>query len=497
MNAALLSLPVLPANGPLRLTPTDVTRFVRLEQCERFLRFRLAERANQKFMEPYGVGAQRLAPLLSLSGSTFEQGVEADLAAKGRCVNYVAIHGNSQSRPANDAEVAAEARALGPGETVTLLQVRLDSAVNNWQLRGDVDLVRLSRSAGGVLQILITDMKATVEAKVEHRLQVAFYRLMLEQALKDAGVGHEPIQTAVLFRPPPDPAPEDEEAIKPLREAAKAVFELDGYLLEVVADPDAYARSAHDLVLGDGSTARRVAATPFEDVPYALSFKCDDCLYNEFCMKWSVETEDLSLLPYATGTDKDALRRAGVTTIQSLATLKDFAPADSANPTDLVPAPGREAQVRQIAAAWSVGHRLDELVHRAKSFRRAVRGDGTRALAYIPGKGNSTLPVSTPDLNPNLVWAFLDAQVDHLEGRVYLLGALVVACRDGKPVARRAVVRLTAGPPDTAAKERELFVGWTRDLVQALTDLAVSGAADGEPRPPRSTSSSSTATSSG
>ncbi len=478
-----VSLPVLSPTGQFRLTPTDVTRFVRLEQCERFLRFRLAERGGQKFMEQYGVGVQRLAPLLSLSGSTFEQDVETDLAAKGRCVNYVAIHGKSQSRPANNSEVAAEASTLKPGETVTLFQVRLDTKLNNWQLRGDVDLVRLSRTGEGVLQILITDMKSTVEAKVEHRLQVAFYGLMLGQILKDAGVAYEPIQTAVLFRPPPDPSAEDEEAIKSLREAAKAVFGLDGYLLEVVADPDAYARSAHDLVLGDDSTARRIAATPFEDVPYALGFKCDDCLYNEFCMKWSAEVEDLSLLPYATGTDKDALRRAGVTTIQSLATLKDFAPpvgGEASN--ELVPASGREAQVKQIAAAWSVGQRLDELVHRAKSFRRSVRGDGTRALSYVPGKGNSTLPVSTPDLNPNLVWVYLDAQLDHLEGRVYLLGALVVACKEGKPLGRQSIVRITDGPPDTTAKERDLFVGWTRDLVKAVTDLAVSGAEPGEPK---------------
>jgi hypothetical protein len=94
-----------------------------------------------------------------------------------------------------------------------------------------------------MLQILITDMKSTVEAKVEHRLQVAFYGLMIEQILTDAGVSHEPIRTAILFRPPPDPDPEDEEALKPLRDAARAVFSLDGYLLEVVADPDAYARS--------------------------------------------------------------------------------------------------------------------------------------------------------------------------------------------------------------------------------------------------------------
>jgi hypothetical protein len=77
-----VSLPVLPPSRPLRLTPTDVSQFVRLEQCERYLRFRLAERAGQEFMEEYGVVPQRITPLLSLSGSTFEPGVEADLGRR-------------------------------------------------------------------------------------------------------------------------------------------------------------------------------------------------------------------------------------------------------------------------------------------------------------------------------------------------------------------------------------------------------------------------------
>jgi hypothetical protein len=116
-------------------------------------------------------------------------------------------------------------------------------------------------------------------------------------------------------------------------------------------------------------------------------------------MKWSAEQEDLSLLPYMTATEKEALRRAGVSTIQALAALKDFAAGSKA---DLAPAPGREAQVGQIAATWPVGPRLDELVHRARSFRRSVRKDGTQALSYIPGKGNSSLPVAT--------WAELQGQ---------------------------------------------------------------------------------------
>ena len=159
-----------------------------------------------------------------------------------------------------------------------------------------------------------------------------------------------------------------------------------------------------------------------------------------------------------TGTEKEALRRAGVTTIQALATLKDFARRHGK--ADLVPAPGREALVRQLAATWPVGPRLDELVHRARSFRRSVRKDGTQALGYIPGKGTSTLPVSTPDLNPNLVRIYVDAQHDYLDDRVYLLGALVVACKDGTPVGT-AGRRPHDGRPARTRRRRSGTCSWT------------------------------------
>jgi hypothetical protein len=475
MPTTTISLPVL-ATTPMRLTPTDISQFVRLDQCERFLRFRLAERAGQDFMKEYDVNPQRITPLLSLSGHDFEEGVEAELGKHYKTINYAA-KAPARDRPTNKQEVVEDVRKLAPGQILLLFQPRLEVELNGWLIRGDLDLVHLERQADGTLNVLITDMKSTTRAKVEHRLQVAFYRLMLEQLFKDASIGHTPVQMGILFRPTADLTPEQEEEIKPLRESAKVVFGLDGSLLELVADGDAYVQSAHDLVLAKDSTAHRVAGTPFADIPFSLNFKCDGCLYNEFCMKWSAENDDLSLLPYISGTEKEGLRRTGITAIKTLATLKDFASEEG---NELVPAPGKEALVRQIAGTWPVGPRLDELIHRAKSFQRSVRKDGSKALSYIPGKGNSSLPVSTPELNPNLVRIYLDAQHDYLEGRVYMLGALVVACNNGEPVARKSVVKLMDGLPDTVAKEKLLFVDWTRELLKTVIDLAVSDAPPGE-----------------
>src|SRR3954468_17636628 len=114
MPPVTLSLPVLPdAPGqPLRLTPTDVSQFVRLEQCQRFLRFRLAERAGQDFMHTYGVVPQRISPLLTLSGRSFEEKIEQAIRKAYRSVHYAELAGHAHDRPANDGEVVREARRL-------------------------------------------------------------------------------------------------------------------------------------------------------------------------------------------------------------------------------------------------------------------------------------------------------------------------------------------------------------------------------------------------
>src|SRR3954464_13338028 len=101
MPGTTTSLPVLSANTSVRLTPTDVSQFVRFEQCERFLRFRLAERAGQKFMTEYDVNPQRITPLLSLSGHDFEEGIEKSLSKRFNKINY-AEKSAAHDRPSNN-----------------------------------------------------------------------------------------------------------------------------------------------------------------------------------------------------------------------------------------------------------------------------------------------------------------------------------------------------------------------------------------------------------
>jgi len=137
-------------------------------------------------------------------------------------------------------------------------------------------------------------------------------------------------------------------------------------LLDRIADVDAYLGSVRDLVTGDHSTARRLLATDFDEIPFHLTYKCDGCLYNEFCMKRSAATDDLSLLPHLTEQDKHSLKRAGVTTTRQLAELKTLRRGGTVQvngdaPTDIDL--GRAASPASAAPRrhWPVGPRSTRL----------------------------------------------------------------------------------------------------------------------------------------
>ncbi|HEX8597257.1 MAG TPA: ATP-binding protein [Chloroflexia bacterium] len=475
--------------GKYKISPTDISQFIRLEQCQRYLRLRLHERAHGRgFFEEYGVHPQTIPPLLTRSGQSFEEQVEAQVSGSYPTRNF-GKEGSSRRDSDNDAVVSA-ARDLPMGDSLVLFQVRLSLPLGEWWFRGDIDILRMRRDDEGALHLLIADMKSSAEAKMEHRLQVAFYHQMLSSLLEQNDVAHEQLSMGILYRgslvAADDLSPQDLLRIEEQRRLAAAFFGVADAFLEVTIDPQPYVDSVKDLVTGTQSTARKIISAPIEELPYHLEHKCDGCLYNEFCMRWTAETSDLSLVPHLTALEKEALRHRGVGTVFDLAQLKElrFSSAGGRNHFEgLAPASGKEATARQLSGQWGVGHRLDELILRARRYLNWKQYP-LDALPYIPSKGHGSLPHSAPDHNPNLVKIYVDAQHDYLQDRVYLLGSLVVAYEDGvEKEERSAVVRMTAGPPDTQEKERDLLVEWIEETLRAVVELAAPDA-QGEPSAP-------------
>jgi hypothetical protein len=466
----------------LRISPTDISQFIRLEQCQRYLRLRLQERADgQGFIRDYGVYPQAIPPLLTKSGAAFEDKIESVVGARWPSINFADGTQPKVGRSGNNEEAVQRARGLAAGETVFLFQCRLVVEVNGWSIRGDVDVLRMERGSDGGLRFLIADMKSSTTAKVEHRLQVAFYHVMLSKLLEQEGLEYSSIELGILYRGGAEGnqhlTHEQEKMLEVQQAAATELFGIEDAYLEVLADAQAYLESVHDLVTGPGSVARGLAVTEFEGVPYHLTYKCSGCLYNEFCMKWSAERDDLSLLPHVAALEKEALKRSGIMTMSDLAHLKDLQRAVGEDGryagAQLTPALGKERLVRRVAATWPVGPRMDELIHRARRYRR-FKGEKLDALTYIPSKGYGSLPYCDAEHNPNLVRVYIDCQHDYLHDRVYMLGALVVASEGGVETAerRRSIVRMTEGPPDTLQKEQELFVTWINETLQAIVEVA-------------------------
>ncbi len=457
-----------------RISPTDVSQYLRLQRCDRFLRLRLHERcAGRKFLPEFGVAAQGITPLLSLAGSAFEDEIIAAVRTRYAVADYTPATPAPVSKRAPDNErFASEARRLAPGETVIVYQPRFQVAIGAWSVRGDADLLRLERGEDGALDILVTDIKSSREPNVEHRLQVAFYQAMVAGLLDKAGVPVARFRTAILYRGVTDAEVADDDVS--LREKrnrhradASALFAAPSAFLEIVADGDAYLAEAQSLVLGENSEAARVAVRPFDSLFYTLGVKCDGCLYNEFCMKDTHARGDLSLTPCLSGRDKKALLGAGVAGVADLARLKEFARDEG---TDLVSAPGLDTTVRKLSAT-TAGPRLDELVLRARRTR-LVKDLGLRTLPFIPSKGHSTLPYSDEKMHPNLVRVFIDFQQDYQHRRTYLAGALVVANENGVTTRRQSIVHLTNDAPDTPQKEAALLGAWARETLDAVVSLA-------------------------
>ena len=476
-------------DGQRRMSPTDVSAYIQQGSCQRYLRLALLSRGRQSDpVRAYGVAEQALTPLLTNTGRDFEERVEATIGTM-HPTRRLGMDGTT-NRDADNETLIRTVRRLAAGSTMVLFQVRLRTPLGSWDLRGDADLIQLSRDTTGQLSVLVADIKSSTRPHLEHQLQVAFYSRMIDQILRADGIPVASLQLGVLYRAAEADRlaldPELAEQVAVDRKVALAMFGTGFACLSLVDDVVALQDTVDDLVAAPGSVAERVAATPFADVPYHLADVCDGCRFNEFCMKWSAEHDDLTLIPFIAGVEKAHLVRSGIRTTAELAALKRVekrVKGEQGPALRLVSTPEAIPIVRRLGTRSVLGSRLDELIIRAQAYRRG-QGDDYPTVWNIPGGGSGTLPVAAPDRHPNLVWIYIDAQKDYLNDRLYLLAARVVACEGGEPVREESIVEMTAGPPDDPLTEREIVGRWAQRLVGAISRLAAPEPLTGARRAP-------------
>ncbi len=509
-------LPPLPnnPNRPHSISPTDLAQYLRLDQCRRYLRLRLHERRKElTWLPKYRISLQPIPPMLTIAGRQFEQSIEVQVRQRFpnavHCAQLQRAGDRRFMTPDHNHIVLEHIQQLMPGMKQVLFQPRMAASLYGWSISGDIDLLLLARTDDGKLELLIVDTKSSATAKIEHRLQLACYQRLVEQICQDANVALQTVRLGVLYRGEPAAAnqtPAERRRIEAeQRQALELLGVTTGYL-EIIADPAPYLAEIETLLAGPSAILSTIATAPFAELPFHLTAKCDGCLYNEICMRWAALHDDLSLIPTLTEAEKSALHTHQITTTQQLALLKEVAtdsetlvtPSgdDAANDvgtrekvatdgeTLTTPPDRRKEIVSKLLRHPVLAPRLDELIQRARAFRR-WRGDDLRTPKRLLYRGYGTMPAIGPDLHPNLVAIYLDTLYDHTRGMLVMLGALVTGYQNGQLVneRQRFVVQLLDKPPQTLADEAKLLENWINELLRAVVEVATPDA-DGKLQAP-------------
>ena len=419
------------------LNVTTLSQYIRLDNCERYIRLRLRRDEERALLDRWQLTIQPLTPLLKESGYAFEHRIAEKIAQRGEPV--IDLKGE-------DVEATAAALQQVGRSPAILLQPRLQAPLGRYLAVGDADVIRLQKTSRGRLRVMIADIKASRHERTEHRLQVATYAYLLRLIAEEIGLEIQEMHGAVLHL--------SEGGSLPTLDLETPTFEMETYF-------DILER----LAIAPDCLVNRVAAARFHDVPYHLSYKCDGCQYNAICMYDTAERLDLSLVPHISAVEKRVLRDAGIHTLPELAALMDLPPRGS---SELTPTPGKEDLVNSLENEWPVGPNLPVLVQRA---RRAMRrfDPSVVGLGYILNGSFGALPAD--EEHPDLVKLFFDAQHDYLQDRVYMITALVKG-----PKGERPVLTITNGPP-TEESEQDLLIQWVTDVIRAMRSVAQSNRA--------------------
>src|SRR6478752_6551555 len=105
------------ADGPFRIAPTDLATYVRLDQCERYLRLQLYTRnSGDGFLKEYDVAPQSLPSLLTGSGASFENEIVDQLRGQMPVRDCSPAAKKNGSRTPDNSLICEALRGLDTGE---------------------------------------------------------------------------------------------------------------------------------------------------------------------------------------------------------------------------------------------------------------------------------------------------------------------------------------------------------------------------------------------
>jgi hypothetical protein len=464
-------LPSLDASG--------IAEYIRFDSCPRYfkLRFEDSKEKHRKWPEAFH---KPLSPLLFTAGKQLEEKTVQMLKTKvsdyqdftcydpkKQVGKWAEAWPQSLHALTEIVEKALSTTVESEYKPVLVYQAPMMGHIGLWEIRGIADLIGIWPLRNGKVKVRIFEIKSSWREQTAHRMQVAIYVLLLTEALGKLASKIE-FEGGVINK---------ESDLENLEPQELPSFRIDPLIQDI------------QRLLSTNGELYRIHKKPLEEVEYQLSWRCDNCGYNECCVVCAVESESVALLNLTRGEQK-ALGQQGILRLEDLARLKAAPKPEELRPYNFneIPALDKE-KVQLLSSDPIIGGKLDKLIQRAQFMLTLMHPKGklsnnTRWMPWLTGTGYGTLPEDSPreemetalSFRPDgMLRVYFHIQWDYLLNIISMISARVSCTRShGEPVTISRIVNvLPKEQKECIDEERNLLEAFFTELTKAINNIAI------------------------
>ena len=458
------------------LDASGIAEFIRFDSCPRYfkLRFEDNEEKNKKWPEAFH---KPLSPLLFTAGKQLEQKTVEELKTKAsdyqdfnrydpKSNGWEYAWPKTLQELTQILENALHSKPESEYKPVLIYQAPMKGHIGYWEVKGIADLIGVWPARQGKVKVRIFEIKSSWKEQTAHRIQVAIYVLLFRKAIGSLAEKID-FEGGVINK---------ESDLEKLEPESLPSFRLEPLIQDI------------QRLLSEGGELYRIHQKALKEVEYQLSWRCDNCGYNECCVARSIENESVALLNLTRGEQK-ALSQLGILRLEDLAKLKIVPKPDDMRPYNFKEIPALDAQkVQFLSTDPVIGAKLDRIIQRAQFMLGSIRPNCSnvikvRTMPWLTGTGYGALPEDSPQegadtsilFRPDgMIRVYFHIQWDYLLNIISLISARVSCTRyRGQPISLSRIVSiLPKEQKDCISEERDLLEAFFADLMKAITDIA-------------------------
>lgn len=402
------------STSPYPLSATEIAQYVRHHSCDRRLRLGYDNRSATEELPFAERLFNSLDPVLQLRGEQLENEWADSLRDEG--VYEIEEEANESSPVDGSSNGAADDSSADNDSTniswdhfvdsladvelgtpVFAREVEIQGIIGTFDVSGRIDFVVL-RWEGSEAKLRVVETKSSRKDKTNHYIQVATYKLILEQLIGEG-----------IYLPGGIIEPEDVEYV--VGRVDETTNQIEDILQLDPLDLDSETSDVEEL-LREGGTFEQVITTDVADIDnldYQLNPKCDQCVFDVHCFSESGRKRRLELLGLSP-TAIRAFNEEGIENVDDLADLDLDSPA-----------------AHRLRSNQTVREELQAIKARAEARRQTLPGDSPDdeyAVEPLPNQGESQLPSHEID-GDRLLRVYLNVDYDYTEDRVVAISAHV------------------------------------------------------------------------